>query len=175
VPIDGAGDDLESRRQPTAASSVGVRVASKKNPSPAVDEQSMIDGIDHLVLTVRDIAVAVDFYSRILGMEPITFGDKRTALRFGRQKINLHQAGHEFEPKAKQPTPGSADICFLSSVSVEEIARRWRAAGVEVIEGPVMRTGAVGPIRSVYCRDPDGNLIEVSNQEKSPIAEGSAD
>jgi catechol 2,3-dioxygenase-like lactoylglutathione lyase family enzyme len=125
----------------------------------------MIESIDHLVLTVRDIAVSVQFYTDILGMESVAFGENRIALRFGRQKINLHQAGQEFEPKAKQPTPGSADLCFLSSIPVEQIARNWQAAGVEVIEGPVMRSGAVGPICSIYCRDPDGNLIEVSNQE----------
>jgi catechol 2,3-dioxygenase-like lactoylglutathione lyase family enzyme len=123
----------------------------------------MIDSLDHLVLTVRDIAASVDFYTKHLGMERVTFGDNRTALRFGRQKINLHQAGHEFEPKALVPTPGSADLCFLSSIAVEGIAAKWRAAGVEVVVGPVMRTGAVGPIRSIYCRDPDGNLIELSN------------
>ncbi len=127
----------------------------------------MIDHLDHLVLTVRDLDASLAFYRGVLGMEEVTFGQGRKALRFGRQKINLHEAGHEFEPKAGRPTPGSADLCFISATPVEEVARLVRAAGVDVIEGPVMRTGAAGPIRSVYFRDPDGNLIEVANEAGS--------
>lgn len=123
----------------------------------------MITRLDHLVLTVRDLRATIRFYTDVLGMEAVTFGEGRKALRFGRQKINLHEAGRAFEPKAAHPTPGSADLCFVTSVPVEDVAARVQAAGVEVVEGPVTRTGAAGPIRSVYVRDPDGNLIEVSN------------
>jgi len=118
--------------------------------------------LDHLVLTVSDIERTCAFY-RLLGMEVVAFGEGRTALKFGRQKINLHRYRAEFEPKADLPTPGSADLCFLVDTAVEEAARVLKAASVEVIEGPVERTGARGPIRSIYCRDPDGNLIELSN------------
>ncbi|MFV0410504.1 MAG: VOC family protein [Paracoccus sp. (in: a-proteobacteria)] len=122
-----------------------------------------IDRLDHLVLTVRDLDASIDFYTRVLGMRLETFGAGRKALLFGAQKINLHLAGHEFEPKAERPTPGSADLCFLLSTSLEQIADELAAAGVAVVEGPVQRTGAGGPIRSLYVRDPDHNLIELSN------------
>ena len=124
----------------------------------------MIDRLDHLVLTVRDLDATIAFYTEALGMEVVTFGEGRRALHFGSQKINLHRAGHEFEPKATAPTPGSADLCFLTSVPVEEVAERLIRLGIAVIEGPVNRTGATGPIRSVYVRDPDGNLIEIANR-----------
>ena len=123
-----------------------------------------IDSLDHLVLTVADIEASCAFYSRVLGMEVVTFGQGRKALAFGAQKINLHQAGKEFEPKANHPTPGSADLCFLTHVPLEEVQRHLTACGVPVIEGPVQRTGAQGPILSVYVRDPDQNLIEVANR-----------
>lgn len=122
-----------------------------------------IDRLDHLVLTVASIEATVDFYRRVLGMEAVTFGEGRTALVYGRQKINLHQAGREFEPKAARPTPGSADLCFIASTPVSEMQTHLAACGVDVLEGPVRRTGAEGPILSLYFRDPDGNLIEVSN------------
>jgi catechol 2,3-dioxygenase-like lactoylglutathione lyase family enzyme len=122
-----------------------------------------VDGLDHLVLTVKDIDVSCDFYERTLGMKAMTFGKGRKALSFGSQKINLHQHGKEFEPKALKPTPGSADLCFVASVPLGEIVAHLQSCGVEVIEGPVLRTGALGPIVSVYFRDPDMNLIEVSN------------
>ena len=122
-----------------------------------------IDRIDHLVLTVADIAVTCEFYARVLGMQVVTFGAGRTALAFGRQKINLHAHGKEFEPKASVPTPGSADLCLIASTSLAEVARHLRACGVVILEGPVARTGATGAIVSLYFRDPDGNLIEVSN------------
>jgi catechol 2,3-dioxygenase-like lactoylglutathione lyase family enzyme len=112
-----------------------------------------IASLDHLVLTVRDLAATIAFYER-LGMRHVTFGEGRHALAFGSQKLNLHVAGHEFEPKAATPTPGSADLCFL----VDELD----ATDLDVIEGPVERTGATGRIRSVYVRDPDGNLVELS-------------
>jgi len=122
-----------------------------------------IDSLDHLVLTVRDIEASVSFYSRVLGMEAVSFAGGRRALAFGRQKINLHPCGKEFEPKAGRPTPGSADLCFLTAVPLAEVARHLAACGVGIIEGPVRRTGAAGPILSLYFRDPDLNLIEVSN------------
>jgi catechol 2,3-dioxygenase-like lactoylglutathione lyase family enzyme len=123
-----------------------------------------IDSLDHMVLTVRDIDATVSFYSKVLGMETMTFGGGRKALSFGVQKINLHQYGKEFEPKAQQPTPGSADLCFLTSVPLTDVVSHLGACGVAVIEGLVQRTGATGPILSVYFRDPDMNLIEVSNR-----------
>ncbi len=122
-----------------------------------------IDRLDHLVLTVKDIAATCEFYSRALGLEVVTFGAGRKALAFGRQKINLHESGREFDPKAHRPTPGSADLCFITKTPLEEVIAHLRQSGVEIIEGPVNRTGAVGPIVSVYFRDPDLNLIEVSN------------
>jgi catechol 2,3-dioxygenase-like lactoylglutathione lyase family enzyme len=122
-----------------------------------------IDRIDHIVLTVRDIDAACEFYSRVLGMQVNVFGEGRKALSFGNQKINLHEAGREFEPKAEKPTPGSADLCFITDTPLEQVAVHIRACGVDIIEGPVRRTGAVGRIESVYLRDPDRNLIEVSN------------
>jgi len=124
-----------------------------------------IDRLDHLVLTVRDVDATCSFYVRVLGMQIVTFGEARKALAFGRQKINLHQAGREFEPKAALPTPGSADLCLITDVPLDEAIAHLTACAVAVVEGPVMRTGATGPIRSVYFRDPDGNLIEVSNYD----------
>jgi len=122
-----------------------------------------IDRLDHLVLTVADIEASVAFYSSVLGMRRETFAGGRTALLFGRQKINLHQAGSEFEPKAQRAIPGSADICFIVDGPLAAAMQQVREAGVEVIEGPVPRTGAAGPIQSFYCRDPDQNLIEVAS------------
>jgi catechol 2,3-dioxygenase-like lactoylglutathione lyase family enzyme len=128
-----------------------------------------IDSLDHLVLTVKDIEVTSDFYSRALGMEIVTFGDGRRALSFGSQKINLHLHGNEFEPKAQHPTPGSADLCFITSVPVSEVVTHLSSCRVAIIEGPIQRTGATGPILSVYFRDPDMNLIEVSNLYRSDL------
>lgn len=124
-----------------------------------------VDRLDHLVLTVRDLRSTIDFYTRALGMTEVTFGGGRKALAFGTQKINLHEAGREFEPKADRPTPGSADLCFLTTAPVEQVAAQLRALGIDVIEGPVARTGAVGPLWSIYLRDPDGNLLEIANQK----------
>jgi len=112
-----------------------------------------VESLDHLVLTVRDLDATVAFYER-LGMTHVTFGDGRHALAFGSQKLNLHIAGHELEPKAARPAPGSADLCFLVDV--------LDPVGLDVVEGPVERTGATGTILSVYVRDPDGNLVELS-------------
>jgi len=122
-----------------------------------------ISRLDHLVLTVSDLDATVRFYTRVLGMEELTFGAGRRALRFGESKINLHQHGHEFEPKAHRATPGSADLCLIVDEAVVAVAAELTAAGIAVIEGPVERTGAQGSISSVYVRDPDGNLIELSN------------
>ena len=119
--------------------------------------------LDHLVLTVKDIQASCDFYRTILGMEVVTFGDNRKALRFGTQKINLHQAGQEFEPRAAAPTPGSADLCFLTETPLDDIILHLDNHGMKVLEGPVQRTGATGPILSIYIRDPDDNLIEIAN------------
>lgn len=123
-----------------------------------------IDSLDHLVITVEDIETTASFYSRALGMEIVTFAGGRKALSFGAQKINLHQRGKEFEPRAQKPTPGSADLCFLTSVPIAEVVRHLSSCNVAVLEEPVKRTGATGPILSVYFRDPDMNLIEVSNR-----------
>ena len=121
-----------------------------------------IDRIDHVVMTVRDIDATCDFYTRVLGMRVVTFAAGRKALAFGRQKINLHLAGREFEPKAAHPTPGSVDLCLIATGTLDAVEAHLRACGVTIIEGPVAKTGATGPIRSVYFRDPDANLIEVS-------------
>ena len=126
--------------------------------------QPAVHSLDHLVLTVRDLAASIAFYARALGMQEVTFGAGRKALAFGSQKINLHEAGREFEPKADRPAPGSADLCFLTATPVETYAAHLLTLGLAVIEGPVMRTGAQGPIRSIYLRDPDGNLIEIANR-----------
>ena len=122
-----------------------------------------IDRIDHIVITAFDLERTIGFYERVLGMEPITFAGGRRGLAFGRQKINLHQAGREFEPKALKPVPGSMDLCFVTETPLAEVAAHLKSCGVAIAEGPVAKTGALGPMMSVYFRDPDGNLIEVSN------------
>lgn len=125
----------------------------------------MIDSIDHFVLTVKDVGLSAKFYSQTLGMEVVTFGAGRTALRFGNQKINLHKAGEELAPHASKPTPGSGDFCLITSVPLEEVVEHLESCGVKITEGPCCRTGAAGAIRSIYFRDPDENLVEVSNYE----------
>ncbi len=127
----------------------------------------MIESIDHIVLTTARPEACVDFYTRVLGMQLETFIGgtppvERQAFKFGRQKINLHVQGREFEPKAHLPVPGALDLCFLASLPLEQVMARLQAAGWPIIEGPVMRTGATGRIRSVYVRDPDFNLVEIS-------------
>ena len=121
-----------------------------------------VDRIDHLVLTVRDMAATIDFYTRVLGMREQTFGEGRKALLFGRQKLNLHHAGGELEPKSRVPTPGSADLCFIVIGGLEGVQAHLAACNVPLELPPSPRTGATGPIQSVYLRDPDGNLIELS-------------
>ncbi|WP_318520359.1 VOC family protein [Photobacterium leiognathi] len=122
-----------------------------------------INRIDHLVLTVKDIDETVRFYTSVMGMEKIEFGEGRIALAFGQQKINLHQLGNEFEPKAQHVGAGSADLCFIIDTPIQQAIDGLAAKGVNILEGPVYRTGALGKIISAYFRDPDGNLIEVSN------------
>jgi catechol 2,3-dioxygenase-like lactoylglutathione lyase family enzyme len=122
-----------------------------------------IDRLDHLVLTVQDLERTCHFYTRLLGMEVVTFSGGRKALQFGQQKINLHQIGREFEPKAAHPTAGSGDLCFITTTPLTEVVAHLQACQVDLIEGPVPRIGASGPIESVYFFDPDGNLIEVAN------------
>jgi catechol 2,3-dioxygenase-like lactoylglutathione lyase family enzyme len=114
------------------------------------------------VLTVASIDETISFYTTVLGMTEITFGLGRRALAFGDQKLNLHEAGHELEPKAARPTPGSADLCFIADADAATIAAWLHARGVSVEEGPVTRSGALGPVTSFYFRDPDGNLVELS-------------
>jgi len=126
-----------------------------------------ITNIDHIVLTVKNINKTVQFYKSVLGMVVERFGEGRIALKFGNQKINLHEHGNEFEPRANQPTPGSADLCFITSISIPDVISHLASCGVTVLDGPVQRTGARGPIVSVYFRDPDMNLIEVSNYENT--------
>jgi len=122
-----------------------------------------IDHLDHLVLTVQDIQTTCEFYSRVLGMQVVTFAEGRKALQFGNQKINLHQKGKEFDPKAQHPTPGSADLCFLTSIPIEHVIAHLQTCNVSLLLGPVERTGATKSLLSIYFRDPDGNLLEVSN------------
>ena len=124
----------------------------------------MITGLDHLVLTVADLDATLRFYRDGLGMRHATFGEGRSALHFGDHKINLHVAGREFEPKALRPAPGSADLCFLTDRPLTEVSARLEAIGHQAILGPVERAGAVGPLLSIYARDPDGNLIEISRR-----------
>ena len=128
----------------------------------------MIDHIDHIVLTTRDKAACIRFYVEVLGMKLVTFRtptEERAALTFGNQKINLHEWGHEFKPHAHVPVPGSLDLCFIAAQPLEAVVARLNAASVRIVEGPVRKTGAQGPIRSVYVRDPDLNLIEISVYE----------
>ena len=123
-----------------------------------------ITQLDHLVLTVKDIETSITFYKKVLGMEVITFGENRKALMFGSQKINLHQYGNEFEPRAHQPTPGSADLCFITDTPIDDVIAQLDRQDITIEEGPVERTGANLPLLSLYIRDPDGNLLEIANQ-----------
>jgi catechol 2,3-dioxygenase-like lactoylglutathione lyase family enzyme len=126
-----------------------------------------IDSIDHVVLTVKDIGATCDFYSKVLGMDIVTFGEGRKALAFGSQKINLQQLGRESTLIAEKPTPGSADICFVTSVPLSEVIAHLNSSGVRLVGGPVERNGARGMMTSVYFRDPDLNLVEISNYASS--------
>jgi len=126
-----------------------------------------VTSIDHVVLTVTNIEKTVRFYESVLGMVAETFGEGRVALKFGNQKINLHQQGQEFEPKANKPISGSEDLCFITETKLEIAMEHVKNKGVEILEGPVVRTGAIASILSFYLRDPDGNLIEVANYAKN--------
>ncbi len=129
----------------------------------------IIDRIDHFVLTVRDIDATCRFYEAALGMRREVFGEGRTALSFGNHKINLHQAGKELEPKSAHPTPGSGDFCLITTSPIDDVVRHLQSADVDIELMPSPRTGATGPITSVYFRDPDQNLVEVSvYQEATP-------
>jgi catechol 2,3-dioxygenase-like lactoylglutathione lyase family enzyme len=130
-----------------------------------------IERLDHLVLTVKSMEKTCEFYSTVLGMEIINFGENRKALKFGNQKINLHEVGKEFEPKAGNPTPGSADLCFITENEMEKVIKQIKVHDLQIIEGPIERTGALGRINSIYIRDPDNNLIEISNYSISSIGE----
>ncbi|MHB8790073.1 MAG: VOC family protein [Desulfobulbaceae bacterium] len=128
-----------------------------------------VEQLDHLVLTVRDVEATCRFYSAVLGMQVVKFGGGRKALAFGGQKINLHESGREYAPHALRPQPGSADLCFLSPLPLDKVIRHLAANQVAILEGPVPRTGARGPLLSVYVRDPDGNLLEIANQQPPPV------
>lgn len=128
----------------------------------------MIDRIDHLVLTVKDVEATLDFYQRVLDMKPERFDGGRRALSFGSNKINLHQQGNEFEPKAKSALPGAADFCLITQTSIKDVVACLNHNNVAIVHGPVRKIGALGPMLSVYFRDPDGNLIEVSNYTEAP-------
>ena len=123
---------------------------------------TVIDHLDHLVLTTIDASACIDFYTRVLGMRLETFAGERQALRFGNQKINIHRRGHEYEPRAHLPVPGALDLCFIADRPLDQVIERLRTEGVAIVEGPVPRTGATHKLRSVYVRDPDLNLIEIS-------------
>lgn len=129
-----------------------------------------ITGIDHLVLTVADVERTIAFYQRVLGMQPVDFGEGRRALAFGSSKINLHEVGRELLPRATQPTPGSADLCLVTELPQSRVLDHLAVCGIPVEEGPVPRTGARGPITSTYLRDPDGNLIEISTYDTSAVS-----
>ncbi|HUZ63631.1 MAG TPA: VOC family protein [Acetobacteraceae bacterium] len=123
-----------------------------------------IDRLDHLVLTCADVETTASWFQRVLGMEREAFGaQRRTALKFGGQKINLHQHGAEFKPNAAAAAPGTADLCFITAVRPKDVVAHLQGCGVAIEEGPVERTGALGPMNSVYCRDPDGNLVEIAS------------
>ncbi|HEX6158174.1 MAG TPA: VOC family protein [Burkholderiales bacterium] len=128
----------------------------------------MIDRIDHVVLTTRDLEACIRFYTEVLGMKLERFFENRLALKFGAQKINLHEWGREFTPRAHVAVPGSLDLCFIASIPLDQVVARLEAANVKIIEGPVGKTGAQGPIRSVYVRDPDLNLVEISVYNPQP-------
>ncbi|MGW0824462.1 VOC family protein [Streptomyces sp. NPDC002845] len=159
-----AGDLLSAAAREACDRQLGTQPSEPVGtdaPAPGV----RIAALDHLVLTVADIERTVDFYERVLGMRPVTFGEGRRALVFGTSRINLHEAGRELLPRATRPTPGSADLCLLTDVPQQRVLDHLSACGVPVEEGPVPRTGAQGPIISTYVRDPDGNLIEISTPE----------
>ena len=122
-----------------------------------------IDRIDHIVLTVVSVDVTIEFYSRVLGMEPITFAGGRRGLAFGVQKINLHSAENPYSEKAQEPTPGSGDFCMITKTPMADVIDHFNAENIEIEVGPIPKSGATGSLISIYFRDPDGNLLELSN------------
>jgi len=142
--------------------SLVVSAVSYAEGTEILDKTQIIDHLDHIVFTVADIEKTVEFYTKV-GMKVDRFGQGRYALTFGHSKINLHQKGKEFEPKAAYPTPGAIDLCLISKIPVAKVKEYLESQGIPIVEGPVKRTGAVGPILSIYFRDPDANLIEISN------------
>uniref|UniRef100_A0A6J0TTE1 Glyoxalase domain-containing protein 5 n=1 Tax=Pogona vitticeps TaxID=103695 RepID=A0A6J0TTE1_9SAUR len=142
------------------------KMSQEGGGSRAPASRGLIHHLDHLVMTVRSVEDTVAFYTHVLGMEVTSFKGDRKALHFGNQKFNLHEVGKEFEPKAHKPVPGSLDICLVTEVPLEQLMEHLKACGVKIEEGPVSRTGAVGPITSVYFRDPDQNLLEISNYNR---------
>lgn len=132
------------------------------------EDAPLVEGIDHLVLTVRDLERSAEFYRRVLGMTVAQRRPGGLSLHFGRQKLNLHQHDAEIHPRAERPTPGAADFCLLAARPLEEVAAHLERQGVELVAGPVARQGACGPMSSVYFRDPDGNLIEVARYQEKP-------
>jgi catechol 2,3-dioxygenase-like lactoylglutathione lyase family enzyme len=148
-------------------SATAAGLQSEPGDVPADAQAPLIDHLDHLVLTTAREQACVDFYTRVLGMQLESFIGgtppvQRRAFKFGQQKINLHVQGAEFEPKAHLPVPGALDLCFIAAVPLQAVIERLATAGWPIVEGPVLRTGATGKIRSVYVRDPDLNLIELS-------------
>jgi catechol 2,3-dioxygenase-like lactoylglutathione lyase family enzyme len=135
---------------------------------PNPDPQPRITGLDHLVLTVREIPATIAFYSEVLGLEPLQFDGGRVGLQAGDQKINLHPAGGEYVPHAARPSPGSADFCLRCATDVDEVAASIRRRGVAIEHGPADKVGARAPLRSIYVRDPDGNLVEIANERPAP-------
>ena len=162
------GDDVEAppprdATSPAASRTGGMSAAVEAYAArPPALGPVRIASIDHVVLTCADVEATIAFYERVLGMQPVTFGGGRRAIGFGVQKFNLHTAGREYVPHAATPARGSADFCLLAAVPLEDVIAHLGACSVAIEEGPVMKTGATGPIRSVYFRDPDGNLVEVS-------------
>jgi catechol 2,3-dioxygenase-like lactoylglutathione lyase family enzyme len=123
-----------------------------------------ITDLDHLVLTVKDIDATIRFYTTVLGMLQVSFAGNRQALQFGNQKINLHQQDDQIEPHAAQPTPGSADLCFITDIPLEQVIDHVQSFGKIILAGPIQKTGATGTLLSIYIRDPDGNLMEIANR-----------
>jgi catechol 2,3-dioxygenase-like lactoylglutathione lyase family enzyme len=155
---------------------IGDGGLSAKELSAKLREQDILCGaakdgspvmrlVTHYGIEQADIDRTIDFYSRVLGMEPVTFAGGRRALAFGQQKLNLHQAGREYEPKALRPAPGAIDLCFIAATPLDAVIESLKAQQVAIIQGPVPKTGALGPMQSVYFRDPDGNLVEVSHYD----------
>jgi catechol 2,3-dioxygenase-like lactoylglutathione lyase family enzyme len=140
----------------------------------------MIFSIDHFVLTVRSVEETCRFYERVLGLECVSEPGKPTALKFGDQKINVHEIGHTFEPKAAVPTLGAGDFCLITVFPIDEVQRRLKECGVTIELGPIQRTGAQGEMMSIYFRDPDGNLVEVSryngeDSQKTPLRQSQSE